>query len=68
MNKPHKTDPNHAAQGTLAPGMSEKTAEFLAEKQQERNHKSARHEYPLEDKRKDARREHTNGSTPRRDQ
>jgi len=62
------TNKEKAAATHLPPGMSEKTAEFLAEKQQDQNHKSAQHQYPVEDKRKDARREHTNGSTPRRDQ
>lgn len=52
----------------LSPGMTEKTADFLAQKQQEIGKDSAQHQYPVEDKRKEARREHTNGSTPRRDQ
>jgi hypothetical protein len=62
---PNKDNHNRS---TLGVGMNEKTAEFLAEKQQEQNNKSAQHQYPVEDKRKEARREHTNGSTPRSDQ
>ena len=56
------------AHANLPPGMTKKTAEFLAKKKQEQNQQSAQHQYPVEDKRKEARREHTNGSTPRRDQ
>lgn len=62
------TNKEKATHTNLTPGMTEKTADFLAQKQQEQNHKSAQHQYPVEDRRKDARREHTNGSTPRRDQ
>ena len=52
----------------VRPGMNAHTAELVAEKQEEQREKSAQQHYPVEDKRKEARQEHINGSTPRRDQ
>lgn len=49
------------------PGMNKKTEEFIAQKQQ-KNRKSGVHHYPLPDKRQEARHQHINGSTPKRDQ
>jgi len=62
------TDQKKHTHTNLSPGMSEHTADMLAEKQKEAESKSAQKNYPVEDKRKEARQEHTNGSTPRRDQ
>ncbi len=46
--------------------ITSKTAEFISERQ-EAYQKSEQQHFPVEDKRQVARREHTNGSTPRKD-
>ena len=60
-NKKH----SHATGGKQKP-MSPQTAEMLSQKQTEYQ-KSEQHNFPIPDKREEARREHTNGSTPRKD-
>jgi len=58
----------HETAPSARPVLNEKTEDLSVTKQRDKNEKSARHSYAVDDKRKDARIEHTNGSTPRRDQ
>jgi hypothetical protein len=44
--------------------MSDKTADIFSKKQQHDQEKSQPQHHPIEDKRKEVRKEHTNGSTP----
>ena len=61
------TTQHHETAPRGRPVLREKTEDAIATKQLNQNEKSIRHNYSIEDKRKEARIEHTNGSTPRRD-
>ncbi len=58
---------HHEATPGARPVLNEKAEDAIVTKQRDQNEKSAQHSYAVDDKRKDARIEHTNGSTPRRD-
>ena len=62
------TKQHHRAAPSARPVLNEKTEDASVTKQRAQNEKSAQHSYAVEDKRKEARIEHTNGSTPRSDQ
>jgi hypothetical protein len=61
-NKQH-----HEAAPSGRPILNEKVEDAIMTKRRDQDEKSALHNYSVQDKRKDARIEHTNGSTPRRD-
>jgi len=62
------TKQHHEIAPSSRPVLNEKAEDAVVIRQRDQNEKSAQHNYSLEDKRKGARIEHTNGSTPRRDQ
>jgi hypothetical protein len=70
MNKKHSdaTKQHHYAAPSARPVLDVNKEDSNVTKQRDQNEKSAQHNYAVDDKRKDARIEHTNGSTPRRDQ
>jgi len=61
------TKQHHEAALSGRPVLNEKVESAITAKQHDQNKKSAQHGRPTEDKRREARIEHTNGSTPRRD-
>ena len=66
--KPHDTKKqHHEAAPSRRPILDEKVEDAIVTKQRNQKDKSAQHNYAVEDKRKEARIEHTNGSTPHRD-
>lgn len=69
MSRKHHdaTKQHHEAAPSARPVLSVKAEDSSVTKQRDQNEKSARHNYSVEDKRKEARIEHTNGSTPPRD-
>jgi hypothetical protein len=67
-NKHHdSTKQHHEAAPSARPVLNEKTEDSMAAKRRDEGEKSVRHNFSVEDKRKAARVEHTNGSTPKRD-
>ena len=70
MHKKHSdaTKQHHQAAPSARPVLNVKAEDASVIKQRDLNEKSKQHNYAVDDKRKDARIEHTNGSTPRTDQ
>jgi hypothetical protein len=59
---------HHEVAPSARPVLNEKAEDASVTKRRDQSEKSTKQNYAVDDKRKDARIEHTNGSTPRRDQ
>jgi hypothetical protein len=69
MNKKHSDTAKqyHYTAPSARPALNVRKEDLSVTTQRDQNEKSAQHSYAVDDKRKDARIEHTNGSTPKRD-